>query len=109
MGAIWDDLKAAGQDAWNGNNMLGDLAATGIDCFGKVTDTSELLPDGKEAKSAIEGVESDYGVQKKDQGNLGNEIGTVAGGLLGSIGGPLGAVEGMSAGSQLGGFISDLF
>jgi hypothetical protein len=109
MGAIFDDLKAAAGDAWNGNDMLGDMAATGLDSLDAATGGTGMLPNGKDAKEAIEGVESDYGMQKKQEGNLGNEIGTVAGGVLGLAGGPLGAVAGMDAGSKLGGFISDMF
>jgi hypothetical protein len=108
MSAIWDDLKAAGQDAWHGNGMLGDLAATGIDT---VNAFLPVLPEGKDVKKDIDGFQTDMGApqQNPNGGNLGNEIGTVAGGAFGLMGGPLGAVAGMQAGSQLGGFIADQF
>jgi hypothetical protein len=116
MSALFDDLIVAGKDAWNGQNqnMLGDLAATGIDSVSAVSgDAAKILPEGKQARSFINGevadIQKQAGVEQPTQGNLGNKIGTVAGGLLGSVGGPMGAVAGMDAGSRVGGFISNLF
>jgi hypothetical protein len=108
--SIWGDLGGLASDAWQGKNTDGDMAAVTVDTLSKIPGLDEFLPDGGEAKSAVDGVEKWAGVPENNSGgNLGNEIGTVAGGLLGMVGGPLGAAMGMSAGSKAGGFIADLF
>jgi hypothetical protein len=108
--SIWGDIGGMASDAWNGKNTDGDLAAVGVDCLHALPEVGELMPDGEEAKAAVDGAEKWAGVPDNDSGgNLGNEIGTVAGGLLGMAGGPMGAAMGMAAGSKAGGFISDLF
>jgi hypothetical protein len=96
------------KDDWNGNNPVGDTAKMVMDGADQIPVVGGFLPDGTEAKSAVEDLQGGPGIQN-DHGNLGNEIGTVVGGLGGLVGGPEGIALGADVGSAVGGWLGDLF
>jgi hypothetical protein len=115
--SLWKDEKDMFVDAWKGGNVDGDMARLmlgGGRALSKVFLGEEggevansMLPDGEEAKKGVDDYETEHHMNSK--GNLGNKIGSVAGGALGLVGGPHMAAMMSGAGSRIGGFISDLF
>lgn len=111
------DLGKFASSAWDGNEgMWGDAAAAtagmlgaGLGAIPGVGSALKMLvPDAKEARDwtneALGANPND-----KSEGNMGNHIGSVLGGLAGTIFGPMGMVGGAALGSAAGGWISDLF
>jgi hypothetical protein len=99
MGFV-DRVVQTGQDAWNGNaDVWGDVTAAAL----------ETVPHGSEvcdpdwARDHLNSITP--GDHHRTEGNTGNHIGTVAGGILGIGTGPAGIALGMSLGSQVGGWL----
>jgi hypothetical protein len=102
------DAGKALSDAWNGrSSMWGNVAATAAGA----SDVAGLdVVDPEVAKKAVNGWTGADQADPNQQGNLGNKIGTVAGGLLGGTFtglNPCGAVGGAALGSAAGGWLAD--
>jgi hypothetical protein len=98
--SFWSEGYNTIKAAWNGDpGAAGDAAQYGVDVLHNLPGVGGFLPDGSEAKSAVDTLDGAAGQSAPaGGGSEGNHLGTIAGGILG---GPIGAVDG----SELGGWL----
>jgi hypothetical protein len=113
--SMWNQVRDHAVNCWTGNpDMDGSTAGVLAEGASHVPGVGALVPSGEEASSWTNR-QMGHGPHRETQGNIGNHVGTVVGGLAGAASGLIvpgglgGAAVGMNLGSRAGGWLANQF